>query len=50
MERTLVVESCEMVGAVMLPATPKIVTPLLMFPAMILFCSVVEMETEPPDV
>ena len=50
MLRILVVLSCEMVGSERDPACPRIVTPLLMFPAIILACSVLDMDTVPPVV
>lgn len=50
MDRIFVVESCEIDGSESDPATPSKVTPLLMFDAMILLCSVLDMETVPPVV
>ena len=42
--------SCDIVGRVRDPDTPRMETPLLMFDAMILFCSAVAIVTDPPVV
>lgn len=50
MLRIFVVLSWLMLGRESVPETPRILTPLLMFDAMIFACSVELMPTVPPDV
>ena len=50
MDSIFVVLSCDIEGSARDPACPRIVTPLLILDAIILDCSVLEMDTVPPEV